>query len=391
MLIKLRKFNGLRQFVLPILVLALLPVSKSLADVVIQPTPDEGLQPRMVQAEDGSVHLLYFKKRLNRPAAREGNLFYRQYLPESGRFGAPVRVSSQAFNLQSVSISRAALAIGGDGRVHVMWYRPREGEYHYSRSNPERTVFEPLRSLVTEFTDGLDAGGDVAAYGDQVAIVWGAGDLSREDERSMFARFSQDGGESFGAEKMIANPDLGACACCSMAIDYLSQSELVVAYRSAIDGIGRHMQVLRVNGVDGELSGASYEAVHELQQWEATFCPLSTNDIGFDSGKDAWLVFETENRIVKMNLENPESIALVAEPYTETRQKNPAIAFDADGNYLITWGEAISHNRGGRLNLRVFDANGIEQSFRLEEEIQMQNFTFPAAAALPDGSFLVLY
>lgn len=371
--------------------LTLLMSAATLAEVLVQPTPDEGFQPRLVQADDGSVHLLYFKKRLNRPAAREGNLYYRQYQVESGRFGTPVRVSSQAFNLQSVSISRAAMAIDGEGRVHVMWYRPREGEYHYSRSNPQRTQFEGLRSLVTEFTDGLDAGGDIAAFGSEVAIVWGAGDLTREDERSMFARFSHDGGASFGPERMIANPDLGACACCSMAIDYLSAAELLVAYRSAIDGIGRHMQILRVKGVDGELSGASYDDVHQLQQWEATFCPLSTNDIGFDNGEAAWLVFETESRIVKMNLDNPEQIALVAEPFTETRQKNPAIAFDAAGNYLIAWGEAISHSRGGRLNLRLFGKDGSENSYRLPEEIQMQNFTFPAAAALPGGDFLVLY
>ncbi len=387
----MNKFKHLCQLALCLVVLVqLLPAGAS-AEVLLQPTPDDGLQPRLIQAADGSVHLLYFKKRLNRPAAREGNLYYRQYLPEAGRFGNPVKVSSQAFNLPSVSISRSAMAIGGDGRVHVMWYRPRDGEYHYSRSNPERTQFEELRSLVTEFTDGLDAGGDVAAFGSQVAIVWGAGDLSREHERSMFARFSSDYGASFGSEKMIANPDLGACACCSMAVDYLSESELVVAYRSAIDGIGRHMQVLRVSGVNGELTEANYAEVHELQQWEATFCPLSTNDIGFDGGDDAWLVFETESRIVKMNLEDPQQIELVGEPYTETRQKNPTIAFDESGNHLIAWGEAISHSRGGRLNLRVFDAEGELDNFRLADEIQLQNFTFPAAAALPGGDFLVLY
>ena len=383
------KFKGLWRLILVTLGFFLSTVV--VADVLVQATPDEGLQPRLVQGADGSVHLLYFKKRLNRPAAREGNLYYRQYQADTGRFGSPVRVSSQAFNLQSVSISRAAMAVGGDGRVHVMWYRPREGEYHYSRSNPERIQFEQQRSLVTEFTDGLDAGGDVAAFGSEVAIVWGAGDLTREDERSMFARFSHDGGASFGSEEMIANPDLGACACCSMAIDYLSSSELVVAYRSAIDGIGRHMQILHVNGVDGDLSGASYGDVHELLQWEATFCPLSTNDIGFDSADDAWLVFETESRIIKMNLEDPEQIVPVAEPYTETRQKNPAIAFDAAGKHIIVWGEAISHSRGGRLNLRLFAADGVEDAYRLPEEIQMQNFTFPAAAALPGGDFLVLY
>lgn len=388
----LSNFNKLKRMLPGVLaVLLLLGSNARAAEVRIQPTPDEGLQPRLLQSADGAVHLLYFKKRINRPAAREGNLIYREYDAQRGQFGLPVRVSSQAFNLQTVSISRAAMAIDGEGRIHVMWYLPRAGKYHYSRSNPERTAFEPLRSLVTGFTEGLDAGGDVAAFGSQVAIVWGAGDLSREHERSMFARFSHDGGASFGPEKMIANPDLGACACCSMAADYLSDSEFVVAYRSAIDGVGRHMQVLRLQGADEELTNASYMDLHPLQQWEATFCPLSTNDIAFSSGTNAWLVFETESRIVKMNLDRPGETALVAEPFIETRQKNPAIAFDGAGNSLIVWGEAISHSRGGRLNLRLFDDQGVDTGHRLDEEIQMQNFTFPAAAALPDGTFLVLY
>lgn len=386
------KYNDLkRSMASAVSVLLMLFAGVCAAEVLVQPTPDEGLQPRLIQSADGGVHLLYFKKRINRPAAREGNLIYRGYDAQRGQFGLPVKVSSQAFNLQTVSISRAAMAIDGEGRIHVMWYLPREGEYHYSRSNPERTAFEPLRSLVTEFTEGLDAGGDVAAYGSEVAIVWGAGELSREHERSMYARFSHDGGATFGPERMIANPDLGACACCSMAVDYLSDSEFLVAYRSAIDGVGRHMQVLRLQNANGEQSNARYMDLHPLQQWEATYCPLSTNDIGFSSGTDAWLVFETESRIVRMNLAEPQATALVAEPFIETRQKNPAIAFDDAGNHLIVWGEAISHSRGGRLNLRLFDSDGTETSYRLEDEIQMQNFTFPAAAALPDGNFLVLY
>ena len=48
------------------------------AEILVQETPDGGLQPRLVQAADGGIHLLYFKKRLNRPAAREGNLYYRE-------------------------------------------------------------------------------------------------------------------------------------------------------------------------------------------------------------------------------------------------------------------------------------------------------------------------
>lgn len=360
------------------------------AELRLLPTPDNGLQPRMVTDADGAVHLLYFKKRLNRPAAREGSLFYRQYLPEQGRFSNPVRVSSQAFNVQSYAIARASLAIDAAGRAHVMWYLPRSSVYYYTRSNPERTVFEEQRSMVQDYALGLDASGDVAAIDNQVAIVWAAGDLSREAERASYARFSHDGGASFGQETLISNPDLGACACCSLAADYLNQNQLLVAYRSAIDGIGRHMQLLTVQGVDNAPTGSSYAPVQPGQQWEASFCPLSTNDITADSQQRRWLVFETESRIMQMRLPDGDILA-AGEPFTQTRQKHPAMAVNEAGQRLIAWGEAISHTRGGRLNMALFEGDAAVEDFDFSEEIRIPDFSFPAAAALPDGSFLVLY
>ena len=58
---------------------------------------------------------------------------------------------------------------------------------------------------------------------------------------------------------------------------------------------------------------------------------------------------------------------------------------------MIDWGEAISHARGGRLNIRIVEKNGEDTGYVLEEEIEITQYSFPAAAALPDGNFLVLY
>lgn len=389
------QYFQLRQFLRIALILLVASLAElSVADVLLMPTPDEGVQPRLVQDSDGGIHLLYFKKRINRPAAREGNLFYRQYDAASQRFGLPVKVSSQAFNMQTFSIARAAMAVGGDGRIHVMWYLPRESAFLYSRSNEARSSFSEQQSMALENVEGIDAGGDIAAYGDSVAIVWGAGDLTREDERSMYARFSLDAGASFGPEVMLANPDLGACACCSVALEYDSESLLYLAYRSAIEGVGRHMQVLAIENVESVDAGSSvvdYLPLQDLQRWEASFCPLSTNDFDLTAVEEQILVFETESRIVKLDLQEPSSIALVGEPFSETRQKNPAVSVNSRGELLVVWGEAISHSRGGRLNLRVFDSEGSPTGFTLPEEVQIGKYSFPAAASTVDGDFLVLY
>ena len=269
------------------------------AEIIIQPTPDQGLQPRLSVDDNGNVHLLYFKKRINRPASREGNLYYRSYDHETGQFSLPVKVSSSAFSMQTFSIARASMSITEDGRVHAFWYYPRTSEMIYSRSNPERTMFETQRSMVNVFQEGIDAGGDIASIGSSVALVWGAGKLAEEHQRTIFARFSNDYGKTFSDEVMVSNPDLGACACCSLAADYAGSSDLVIGYRSAIDGVGRHMQVLTLENISQGITGAFYGEMSELQEWEASFCPLSTNDIE-RTGEQRWLVFETQNRIMRM-------------------------------------------------------------------------------------------
>lgn len=361
------------------------------AGVLIQPTPDGGTQPRLVVDDQGGIHLLYFKKRLRAPSAREGNLYYRQYLPEQQRFGLPVKVSSEAYNIQTFSIARASLAIDGEGRIHVVWYRPRSEQYFYTRSNPERNKFEDQRAMVAQFGEGLDAGADVAALGSQVAVVWAAGDLSREYERTVYARISSDFGASFGEEMALGNPDLGACACCVVAADFSEQDDLLVAYRSAIDGIGRHMQLLSLQLAQGQVSAGSYGAVGPLQEWELSACPLSTNDIVVDEDSTQWLVFETESRIIQMKMVEDAVASSVGEPFVRTRQKNPAIAINQQGDRLIVWAEAISHTKGGRLNMRLFDAEGEPKGDDFQQEITIPNFSFPAAAKLPSGDFLVLY
>lgn len=359
--------------------------------VKIMKTPDSGIQPRMLTGPDGNVHLLYFKKRLNRRDAREGNLYYRQYDEELGDFGLPVKVSSDAFPVQTVSISRASMAIDGEGRIHALWYLPKNSQYYYSRSNRERTQFEVQREMVSQNTLGIDAGADIAAHGNQVAIFWGAGDLSREYERTVFTRLSSDFGETFGAELQLGNPDLGACACCSLAGEFIDDDSLLVAYRSALDGIGRHMQLLTVEGLSGGVNNAYYADTHELQQWEASFCPLSTNDIVTDRDDQLWLVFETQSRIVQLEFAEGVVPTSVAEPFTETRQKNPALAINASNQRLVVWAEAISHSRGGRLNMRFFDTDDANPEVVLTEPINLDDFSFPAATTLNNGRFLVLY
>ncbi|MBL4582497.1 MAG: hypothetical protein JKY29_11810 [Gammaproteobacteria bacterium] len=373
------------------LLFAMLLGSAVVAEIHIQKTPDGGVQPRLSVDESGNIHLLYFKKRLSAPSAREGNLYYRQYLPEQNRFGLPVKVSSKAYDIRTFSIARASMAVGGDGRVHVVWYLPGDNQYYYSRSNAERSQFEARKPVVNEFGEGLDAGADIAALGSQVAIVWGAGALSREHERTVYGRLSTDSGATFSDELQMGNKELGACACCSLATNFGAENELAIAYRSAIDGVGRHMQALTVQFAGKAIQESDYAELSPLQEWELSACPLSTNDITVDTEDNQWLVFETEGRINQLQLGTGIDAMPVADPFIKTRQKNPAVAINSEGDRLIVWGEAISHTRGGRLNMHLFADDGSDKGAEFVEEISIPKFSFPATVVLPSGDFLVLY
>ena len=67
------------------------------------------------------------------------------------------------------------------------------------------------------------------------------------------------------------------------------------------------------------------------------------------------------------------------------------IAINKNGERLIVWGEAISHARGGRLNMRLFNIEGDNTNYEMAQEINIPDYSFPAVVALPNNDFLVLY
>ena len=56
--------------------------------------------------------------------------------------------------------------------------------------------------------------------------------------------------------------------------------------------------------------------------------------------------------------------------------KKPCHRFQSARRQADCLGESVSHSRGGRLNLRVFTADGVETDYRLAEQIQIANFSF---------------
>ena len=367
-----------------------LPRQANLAPAIrLEPVPDRGIQPLLATDARGTVHLIYFKKSAPDGTERSGHLYYRSY--EQGRWSPALRVSSSSFDHQD-AIARASLALDSD-RVHVSWLRSDLPALMYSRSDIDRKAFAKERAIVLEPMQGVESSASIAAGENTVSIVWHAGDHDAEEERRVYAISSQDAGAGFGAVRALDAARLGACACCGLAANYGSNGHLLVAYRSAINGDGRHMQLLDT-GPEEESQGGT----RLLSEWFIAGCPVTTSDFthraSADSSKpDQWLVFETQGRIYAFDTGNPghSTPVPVRESLVPTRQKHPAIAVNDAGYRLIVWGEAPGFVAGGTLDLQLVDKTGKIQAAPDTRERHIADYSAPAVATLEDGSFLVLY
>ena len=80
------------------------------------PTPNEGIQPKVLKGSDGTIHLLYYR---GEDAA--GDLFYVRK-PLNGVFSTPVQVNSIRGSALSIGTIRGAqMCLGRNDRVHVVW------------------------------------------------------------------------------------------------------------------------------------------------------------------------------------------------------------------------------------------------------------------------------
>ena len=334
----------------------------------IERVPDSGIQPRLVADAAGKVHLLYFQF-VNRET-RRGHYVHRSR-HGNGDWSDPVRVFDVPLS-HNDAIGKASLAVDDRGRVHVIWF-PGDS-YYYARSTEDGSAFESPRKLVTDNANGIEAEAAIAVKDNEITIAWHAGDMADEASRQVYVVRSIDGGDHFGAETAISDASLGACACCTLATGYDRSGEFVYAYRSAINGTGRHLQLVR---------GTSTQSVGD---WTVDTCPVSSNTIKRD-----WLVFETQGVVMSTSVNSPAPRPVTTSD-GDLRQKHPDIAINSKGERLVVWGEANGYVKGGQLRAQFLGETDSHQRMQPDTgDMTIPDFSIAATAALADDSFLILY
>lgn len=353
--------------------------------------PAAGIQPQVALDPSGTVHVVYFKG-----TAASGDLFYTRVRTD-GTFAPPIAVNSAPGSAMATGNVRGArLAVGANGRVHVIWNgssraTPRavggETPMLYTRMNDRRTAFEPQRNVLQSAV-GLDGGGAVAAdRSGRVFVAWhAAGPNGKgEGDRRVWVAESVNDGATFAAERAVSKPETGACGCCGMDALVDGEGRLHMMYRGARDVVHRDAFLLSSND-----QGQSFTTT-DLQEWNIGACPMSTFALaeGGDAIVSAW---ETGGQVqfARVDKRTGQRLSITEAPGAVRTRKHPAIALNAKGEILLAWTEGMAWQRGGSLAWQIFDTSGRPTAAH-GSQAGVPVWSLVAAAARPDGGFTVIY
>ncbi len=361
-----------------------------LAEVEVRRLPDGAMQPFAVTEDSGTVHLVWLQGE-----PKSCDVLY-QRLPGGRTDGtAPMRVNHHPGSAIAIGTIRGAqVAVGRNGRVHVVWNgssnaepKPAEGTpLLYSRLGESATAFEPERNLLGK-TAMLDGGASVAAdHAGNVYVVWHAApDAAHpgEPERRVFLARSADDGMTFRHERSISLAK-GVCGCCGLRAFSGRAGNVQVLYRTATTRTERDMTLLSSTN-----HGETFTQVFS-DPWPTGGCPMSSATL-VESPRAVFAAWETKGKVQVTAVLQEKHQALPAASVSEgNRAKHPALAVNLRGEALCAWAEGTGWQKGGNVVWRLLDTMGkpIGETTTLTG---LPVWSFPAAFTRDDGQFVVVF
>jgi hypothetical protein len=384
---------------LPLFVILALAIASRIAEagpVAVIRTPDGGIQPQAAVDNRGVVHLIYFKGE-----ADGGNVFYVHRRLGDPEFSKPIKVNSQSGSVTAMGAIRGAqLAIGKNGRVHVVWDGMGKGTTRvkindkeespllYTRLNDPASAFEPERNLIT-FAAGLDGGSSVAADAQgNVYVVWHApqpGNTNGEAGRAVFIARSSDDGKTFEREKMALSKPTGACPCCGLRAFADRLGAVYILFRAATEHVDRDETLL----ISPE-PGAGFR-IASTHKWRANICPMSSATLTEAASVGIFAAWETGEQVyyAKVNSKTIQ-VSEAISPEGKARRKHPVAVANERGETLLVWTENTSWGKGGTVVWRQFNAEGkpISEENRADG---LPAWSLATAFAGTNGDFAIVF
>lgn len=364
-----------------ILVTAFTLVSRAPAEVLQERVPEGGIQPQVAVTPAGIVHLVYLK---GDPKACDIRHTTRR--AEGGDWSTPVTVNSEPRSaIAAGTIRGAQLALGKDGSVQVIWNGNTGGRKEmmmrapllHARLQPGAATFTPQQNLMGD-TTALDGGASIAANNNgHVSIVWHAAPAGKqgEDARLVYARYSVDDGATFSAPTPLNDKQPGVCACCSLRAHLSADDTLSVVYRVATAPTTRGMYLIT--------SKAGSSTLSHLDEWRVAMCPMSSASL-MPAAQGLRAAWENDGQIVTglMGTTATQKIG-------PKNAKHPTLAQNSAGQTLIASVTGSGWSKAGSLHWDVLNAQNLVTDSGDCGKLPV--WSYPAAYARPDGSFVVLY
>jgi hypothetical protein len=346
------------------LVLALVMVGRAgpcvANEVRIVHTPNGGEVPDAEVDTRGAIHIAFVK----------GEDAYYAKSDNGGKsFSQPLRINSQPGTVHPANMFRGPdLALGQNGRVHVIWYvnayqrklpQDQWGVF-CSHLDPGEKAFAQEVNLNHKPSDNYSLAADDQGH---VAVVWMAGKL--------FVTESSDNGGSFRTQEIsIADP----CECCASRALFSKDGTLTIAYRDKAENI-RDMHVITRTG-----SGADFQK-HRLSStpWRINACTMTGTFLSNQAAQTvaAW---ETMGDVFYARIgardKAPKEIKVV------NRGKWPVALMSADGTVLVSW------KAGSSLSWQRFDSN--DKADGSVESGPSPNVNRHAGVVSKDGTFVLI-
>jgi len=306
--------------------------------------------------------------------------------------GSEFQVNSFATSAQSFS----AIAADDDGNFVVTWssYAQDGSSYGiYAQRYTADGTASGSEFLVNTDTASDQRGPDIAmdADGDFV-IVWQSFGQDGSSN-GIYAQRYDAAGMAQGSEFLVNTTTTSAQQAPAVAMD--SDGDFVITWESSgQDGSSYGIYAQRYNA-SGVAQGTEF-FVNSI-----TFSAQSQSDVAMDDSGNfvvTWSSYIQDGSDYGIYAQryNAAGVAQDGEfrvnTFTTSRQNQPAIAMDADGDFAITWSSFGQDGSNTAIITRLYNAAGVAQG----SEIQVNTFTtsgqsVPAIAMDADGDFVIAW
>ncbi|MDZ4686874.1 MAG: cadherin domain-containing protein, partial [Planctomycetaceae bacterium] len=326
----------------------------------------------------------------------------RRYSAAGVAVGAEFQVNGYTTGLQA----NAAISMDAAGNFVVAWTSVNQagaasGYDIYARRFNAAGVAQGAEFLVNTYTTNTQKFSKVAmdADGDFLVAWWSANQTSPFSGYDIYAQRFNAAGTAQGGEFLVNTVTAGNQVEVSVAVDAVGNS--VIAWRSTYDlqggpNSGSDIIAQRFNASGTAVGSEIIVNTYTVREQVAP-------TVAMDADGDFVIAWASKDELVsgshydifaqRYNSSGAaQGAALQVNTYTTSAQAAPALAIDADGDFVVTWRSSGQDGDADGIYAQRFNAAGTPQAAEFRANTWTANQQFRSAVAMDaDGDFIIAW